>query len=371
MNQDRLDEEFMKIAIREAKKGLGRTSPNPPVGAVIVKDGRIISRGYHKGYGLPHAEIEALKKIDFQAKDATLYVTLEPCNHYGKTPPCTNAIIESGIKRVVIGIKDPNPHVKGGGVEFLRENGIEVKVGILEKECKEINKHFVKFVTTGIPFVSIKVAMTLDGWIATKKGHSKWITNEKSRRFVHKLRDISDAILVGIGTVITDNPMLNTRIKGGRDPIKVILDPHLRIPKDANVLRNRPEKTILVVSEAYVERKKAEEFKKETGADVIFCPFLKGKEEFDILKMLKMLGKRNITSILIEGGAKVISSFVRQGQVDEFFIFKAPKLLCGNDGIPMIYGSGVEKMDDAIRLRDVKIKRFGDDVLIQGYPIFG
>jgi len=363
-----LDEKFMKIAIREAKKGLGRTSPNPPVGAVIVKDGNIISKGYHRGYGLPHAEIEALKKIDFHAKDATLYVTLEPCNHYGKTPPCTKAIIESGIKRVVIGMRDPNPHVKGGGVEFLRENGIEVEVGVLEKECWEINKYFVKFITTGLPFVSIKVAMTLDGWIATRKGHSKWITNEKSRRFVHRLRDISDAVLVGIGTVISDNPMLNTRIRGGKDPLKVILDPHLRIPKEVNVLMNSPEKTILIVSDAYVRKEKAEEFKKETGADVIFCPFLGGRREFDISKMLEILGKKNIMSILVEGGAKVISSFIRQRQVDEFFIFKAPKLLCGNDGIPMIYGNGVERIDDAMMLRDVKIKRFGDDALIQGYP---
>ncbi len=362
------DKFFMKIALREARKGLGRTSPNPAVGAVLVKEGKIISKGYHKAYGLPHAEVEALQKAGSQASGATLYVTLEPCNHYGKTPPCTQAIIKSGVKRVVIGMKDPNPFVKGGGAEFLRKHGIEVKEGVLEQECFELNKNFVKFVTKGVPFVAIKVAMTLDGWIATRTGHSKWITNEASRNFVHRLRDIVDAVLVGVGTVISDNPMLNTRLKRkkGKDPLKVIIDPHLRIPIDCNVLKNKPEKAIIVVGKGAVSKEKIDRFKKETGADVIECAFKEGKE-LDLKQMLLLLAKKNITYLLIEGGSKTIGSFIRQRCVDEFFIFKAPKLIGGSDGIPMAYGKGVESMDKAIQIKVLKIRRFQDDLLIHGY----
>ncbi len=365
------DKFFMKIALREARKGLGRTSPNPAVGAVLVKEGKIISKGYHKAYGLPHAEVEALQKAGSQASGATLYVTLEPCNHYGKTPPCTQAIIKSGVKRVVIGMKDPNPFVEGGGAEFLRKHGIEVKEGVLEQECFELNKNFVKFVTKGVPFVAIKVAMTLDGWIATRTGHSKWITNEASRNFVHRLRDIVDAVLVGVGTVISDNPMLNTRLKRkkGKDPLKVIIDPHLRIPIDCNVLKNKPEKAIIVVGKGAVSKEKIDRFKKETGADVIECAFKEGKE-LDLKQMLILLAKKNITYLLIEGGSKTIGSFIRQRCVDEFFIFKAPKLIGGSDGIPMAYGKGVESMDKAIQIKVLKIRRFQDDLLIHGYPVF-
>jgi len=365
------DKFFMKIALREARKGLGRTSPNPAVGAVLVKEGKIISKGYHKAYGLPHAEVEALQKAGSQASGATLYVTLEPCNHYGKTPPCTQAIIKSGVKRVVIGMKDPNPFVEGGGAEFLRKHGIEVKEGVLEQECFELNKNFVKFVTKGVPFVAIKVAMTLDGWIATRTGHSKWITNEASRNFVHRLRDIVDAVLVGVGTVISDNPMLNTRLKRkkGKDPLKVIIDPHLRIPIDCNVLKNKPEKAIIVVGKGAVSKEKIDRFKKETGADVIECAFKEGKE-LDLKQMLLLLAKKNITYLLIEGGSKTIGSFIRQRCVDEFFIFKAPKLIGGSDGIPMAYGKGVESMDKAIQIKVLKIRRFQDDLLIHGYPVF-
>ena len=365
------DKYFMKIALREAKKGLGRTSPNPAVGAVLVKEGKIISKGYHKAYGLPHAEVEALKKAGDRASGAILYVTLEPCNHYGKTPPCTQAIIKSQIKRVVIGMRDPNPSVKGGGADFLREHGIEVEEGVLEEECRDLNKNYIKFVTKGIPFVAIKVAMTLDGWIATRTGHSKWITNEASRRFVHRLRDIVDAVLVGIGTVVSDDPMLNTRLKKirGKDPLKVIIDPYLRIPRDCNVLKNKAERAIIVVGKGAVSKKEIDKFKKETGADVIECS-LKKEKELDLNQMLLSLAKRNITYVMVEGGARTIGSFLRQRCVDEFFIFKAPKLLGGSDGIPMAYGNGAENMDKAIEIKVLKIRRFQDDLLIHGYPVF-
>ena len=372
MKDEELDKRFMKLAIKEAKKGLGRTSPNPPVGAVIVKEGKVIAKGYHRACGMPHAEIEALNKLNGYAPGATLYVTLEPCNHYGKTPPCTEAIIKSGIKRVVIGIRDPNPQVKGGGAEFLRDHGIEVKEGVLEEECRELIKHFIKFVTTGIPYVAVKVAMTLDGWIATKTGDSKWITNEQSRRFVHRLRSIADAVLVGVGTVISDNPLLDTRLlkRAIKDPVKVVIDPHLRIPKSCNLLKNSPHKTIIIANKSLVSKAQAEDFKKETGAEVLLCPFKKGTKQIDLAQMLISLGKKHITYLLVEGGAKVIGSFIKQRQVDEFFIFKAPKLLGGSDGIPMAYGKGAERISKVIRLKDIKIRRFKDDLLVQGYPLF-
>ncbi len=368
---DNSDKRFMRIAIREARKGLGRTSPNPAVGAVIVKDGKVIAKGYHRAAGLPHAEIEALNKLNGYAPGAVLYVTLEPCNHQGRTPPCTEAIIKSGIKRVVIGMRDPNPHVRGGGADFLRDQGIEVSEGILERECQELNEHFIKFVKTGLPYVAIKVAMTLDGWIATRTGHSKWITNERSRQFVHRLRDIADAVLVGVDTVIADNPLLTTRLKGrrGRDPVRIILDSHLRIPRDANVITKDPAKTMIVVGEGCVTEDKIRKFEEETGASIIECPLKNGKIE--LINMLSVLGKRDMMYLLVEGGAGIIGSFIKERLVDKFYIFKAPKLIGGDDAIPMAHGEGVDKMDDAIMIEHIKIRRFKDDLLIEGYPIFG
>ncbi len=360
------DIKFMKIAIREAKKGLGKTSPNPAVGAVIVKEGKILSKGYHKKAGLPHAEIEALKKIGWKAEGATLYVTLEPCNHWGRTPPCTEAILKSGIKRVVIGMKDPNPHVKGGGAEFLKERGIEVEVGILEDECYRLNEHYVKFVKTHLPFVAVKVAMTLDGWIATATKDSKWITNERSRRFVHRLRSISDAVLVGIDTVISDNPLLTVRHVKGKDPVRIILDSRLRIPEDANVIRKCPSNTVIVAAKDFVSEEKAKRFEEKTGANVLLCRTKNGK--IDLKELLFILGKKDIMFLLVEGGSKVIGSFINEGLVDKFFIFFAPKILGGSDGIPMAYGKGPCRIRDSLSLTDVKVRRFMEDILIEGYP---
>lgn len=361
---------FMKIALREAKKGEGRTSPNPVVGAVIEKGGRILAKGYHKACGLPHAEIEALKNLNGYAPGATLYVTLEPCNHHGRTPPCTEAIIKSGIKKVVIGMKDPNPHVIGGGADFLRRQGIDVVEGVLEEECRQINEHYIKFIRTGLPYVMIKVAMTLDGWIATKTGHSKWITNEKSRQFAHRLRNIADAVLVGIRTIMVDNPMLTTRLKNrkGRDPVRVIIDPTLKIKKDANVLMNAPSRTIIVVGRGVISETKLKRFKEETGVSIIESPLRDG--EIDLRYVLSFLGKKNIMCLLVEGGARTIGSFIRERLVDKFYIFLAPKLIGGSDAVPMAYGVGVEKIDEAINIRHIKIRRFIDDLLIEGYPVF-
>ncbi len=252
------DVKYMKLALVEAKKGVGRTSPNPAVGALIVRDDRILSRGYHRKAGLAHAEIDALEKVGHSCPGATLYVTLEPCNHHGKTPPCTESILNAGIARVVVGAMDPNPGVKGGGSRSLAQNGIEVRSGVLEKECRVLNEDFFTFITSGRPFVIAKSAQTLDGWTATSLKDSRWVTNDKSRRYVHRLRDRVDAIMVGVGTIVTDNPSLTTRFENGRgkNPLRIVLDACLRTPEEARILNDPfPEKTLLVVGEEAVGEK--------------------------------------------------------------------------------------------------------------------
>lgn len=358
----------MRMALRFAKKGLGRTSPNPAVGAVIVRNGQIVASGYHKRAGGLHAEVDALGKIGGTAKmgDA-LYVTLEPCHHFGKTPPCTEAILKSGLRRLIVGMRDPNPKVSGGGCEFLAEKGVEVRVGVLESECRDLNEAYLKFITTGRPFVVAKSALTLDGWTATSRGHSQWITNERSRAFVHRLRDRLDGVMVGIGTVLADDPMLTARLgsRRGRDPIRIIVDPHLRIPHNARVLNpDSPAKTLIAVSGDLP----AESLKRvqKTGVSILACPTKKSWIDLDAL--MHMLGDTNITSLLVEGGSAILGSMIRERLIDKFHIFKAPKILGGGDGMPMASGPGATHMDRSLRLRDMKVRRFGDDILISGYP---
>ncbi|MBN1626414.1 MAG: bifunctional diaminohydroxyphosphoribosylaminopyrimidine deaminase/5-amino-6-(5-phosphoribosylamino)uracil reductase RibD [Deltaproteobacteria bacterium] len=365
---DRNDVKFMKEAIRLAVKGLGRTSPNPVVGAVIVRNGRVIASGYHKKAGQNHAEIEALSMIGGKGEaDDILYVTLEPCNHYGRTPPCTEAIIRSGIRNVVVGMPDPNPKVKGGGIGFLRHNGVNVVSGVLEAECRSLNEIFIKFITTGRPFVIAKSALTLDGWSAASTGHSKWITNERSRDFVHRLRDASDAIMTGVGTIISDDPSLTARPKNrrGRDPVRIIVDTHLRIPHNAKVLNhNSDAETILATGEGATPALLKDIDR--PGVSMVICPIKDGR--IDLNALMDILGKRSITSLLLEGGAGVMGSMIKEKLIDKFHIFKAPKILGGDDGIPMARGKGPERMDQSISLRDTAVKRFGEDILITGYP---
>jgi diaminohydroxyphosphoribosylaminopyrimidine deaminase/5-amino-6-(5-phosphoribosylamino)uracil reductase len=362
-----VDVKFMQEALRQARKGLGRTSPNPAVGAVIVRNGKAIATGYHRRAGLPHAEINALKEAGTKAAGATLYVTLEPCNHYGRTPPCTEAILRSGIKRVVIGMRDPNPDVTGGGCEFLRDKGIEVKPDVLEAECAQLNEVFLKFVTSRRPFVIVKSALTLDGWAATSTGNSKWVTNERSRQFVHRLRDRVDAVMVGVGTVLTDDPLLTTRlIRGrGRDPSRIVVDTHLRIPPNAKILHHDSYSNTLIAVGAGVQRKKMEKFRRE-GVSIITCPTKRNM--IDLGALMDILGKNSVTSLLVEGGASLIGSMLRERLIDKFFIFKSSKILGGDDGIPMASGPGAKSMDQCAVLRDIRTKRFGDDLLIIGYP---
>ena len=365
---EKTDIKFMKLAIKEARKGLGRTSPNPAVGAVIVKEGRVVATGYHQRAGMPHAEVEAFAKIGNHAPASTLYVTLEPCNHFGKTPPCTELILKSGVKRVVVGMRDPNPLVTGGGCEYLEKNGIEVITGVLKEECTRINEAFTKFVSTGRPFVIAKSAITLDGWTATSAHHSQWITNEKSRSFVHRLRDRADAVLMGIGTVLADDPAMTTRfkVKEGKDAVRIVLDTHFRTPPDAKVMTNESAAPTIVVTSAEGDALYQDSGPHPKGVSTLVCPTIADK--LDLTLLMEKLGEMSITSVLVEGGSMVLGAMLRAKLIDKFYIFIAPKILGGGDGVPMAAGSGPKTMEESLKLRDIKVRRFGDDVLISGYP---
>ena len=364
---DEMDAKFMREALRQARKGLGRTSPNPAVGAVVVRDGRILAKGYHRKAGLAHAEVEVLSKLGGRADGGTLYVNLEPCNHYGRTPPCTEAILGSGLKRVVVGMNDPNPLVSGGGNEFLRQRGIDVTTGVLEMECRQLNEAFIKFVTSGRPFVAVKSALTIDGWTATSGGHSKWITNEKSRQFVHRLRDQVDAVMVGIGTVLADNPLLTARLKrtSGKDPLRIIVDTNLRTPLNAKILNHDSLSDTIIVVGSQVRDRELKRFQKK-GVSTLVCPMKTGM--VDLAALMGILGKMSVTSLLVEGGSLIAGSMLRERLVDKFYIFKAPKILGGGDGVPMAAGPGSKRMDECLVLKDIHVRRFDDDILVVGYP---
>ncbi len=365
-----IDVKFMKLAIKEARKGLGRTSPNPAVGAVIVKEGRVVASGYHRAAGMPHAEVEAFEKIGNRAPGGTLYVTLEPCNHFGKTPPCTELVLKSGVKRVVVGMRDPNPLVTGGGCEYLEKNGLEVVTGILEDECIRLNEAFIKFISTGRPFVIAKSAITLDGWTATSAQHSQWITNEKSRGFVHRLRDRVDAVMMGVGTVLVDNPAMTARfkVKQGKDPIRIVVDTNFRTPPDAKVMKNESAAPTIIATSIDGNRFYLGCGPHPKGVEALVCPTLAGK--IDLAALMEKLGKMSITSVLLEGGSMILGTMLRAQLIDKFYVFIAPKILGGGDGIPMAAGRGPKTMEESLKLQNIKVRRFGDDVLIRGYPSY-
>lgn len=359
------DEQYMRMALRLAEKAKGRTSPNPMVGAVVVKGGRVIAGGYHHQAGGPHAEAIALKKAGTKAKGATLYVTLEPCSHTNKrTPPCTPLILQSKVKRVVVSMIDPNPSVFGGGIKTLRKAGIEVTTGMLETESKKLNESYIKFITTGTPFVTLKIAQTLDGRIATASGESKWITGEKAREEGHRLRNSNDAILVGINTVLKDDPSLTTRIPGGRDPIRVIVDSRLRIPLNAKVLTQRSSsKTCIATLETMPKDKLVKLL--DVGAEILLARGRKG--HVDLKYLMKMLGSFGITSVLIEGGAEVNASALKSGIVDKVVMFVAPKLMTGTDSLCSIGGKAPVILSQAVVLHKVTSRFVGGDLMIEGY----
>lgn len=353
---------YMQRALVLARRGAGKTSPNPAVGCVIVRDGEIVGEGWHKKAGGPHAEVNALAMAGARSKGADAYITLEPCSHFGKTPPCADALIGAGVARVFAGMVDPNPLVAGKGLELLRAAGIEAVAGILEDACRLVNEPFIKHVTTRLPFVILKSALTLDGKTATATGDSRWITNERSRRYVHRLRSQVDAIMVGVGTVIADDPQLTSRIPGGKDPLRVIVDSRLRIPLGARLLRESGAGTLLAT---LVDDEARSAPIRESGAHVVVCREKEGR--VDLHDLLARLGARGVQSVLLEGGGTLAGEMLRQGLIDKFLLFYAPKLV-GGDGPGPFSGRGVTRMEDAVRLGNMTYTRFGDDLLMQGYP---
>ncbi len=367
--EDMADMDYMLRAIELAKNGLGRVNPNPLVGAVIVKDGEIIGEGFHARYGDLHAERNAIKNLKRDAEGATMYVTLEPCCHYGKQPPCTEAIIENKIARVVVGSRDPNPLVAGKGVEILRKAGIEVETDFMKEECDALNPVFFHYITTKRPYVAMKYAMTADGKIATRTGESKWISGEEARRHVHYMRGIYTGIMTGIGTVLADDPMLNARAEGARNPVRIICDSALRIPTDCKIVQTAGEyKTYVACAlpENRIERggeisKKAAELK-AAGVELIFVPGEDGK--VDLCRLADILGEKGIDSILLEGGGILNDSALRCGIVKEVHAFIAPKLFGGRDAPTPVSGEGAGPIGEAVGLELYDIKHFGADLML-------
>jgi diaminohydroxyphosphoribosylaminopyrimidine deaminase/5-amino-6-(5-phosphoribosylamino)uracil reductase len=358
------DTYWMRRALRLAEKGRGKTSPNPMVGAILVKEGQRVGEGFHAKAGEAHAEILALQKAGKDAREATLYLNLEPCSHYGRTPPCAPKVIEAGVKRVVVGMEDPNPLVQGKGIDMLRQAGLDVESRVLEKECRKLNEAFLKYVLKKEPFVILKIAASLDGKVADRKGESKWITGEASRRLVHRFRNQVDSVLVGIGTVLKDDPMLTARTKGGRNPYRIVLDSRLRIPEKAKVIDQNPEKTILATTEL-APKDRVEWFEKR-GIRVLILDSLDGR--VNLRSLLSRLGEMEMVSLLVEGGSEVNGAFLTEGLFDKVFLFFALKFLGGNQAPGIFGGKGIEKLEEALSLNSLKMKRLGEDILLEGYP---
>jgi diaminohydroxyphosphoribosylaminopyrimidine deaminase/5-amino-6-(5-phosphoribosylamino)uracil reductase len=361
------DIKYMKRALKLAEKGEARVSPNPMVGAVVVKNGRIVGEGYHKFYGGPHAEVYALEAAGEEALGADIYVTLEPCSHYGKTPPCANKLVSSGIKRAVVAMVDPNPEVAGRGLDILREAGIEVDLGLMSDKAKEINEVFIKFITDEYPYIYLKKAQTLDGYIASNTGDSKWITNKEARLEGHKLRHKVDAVMVGIGTVLADDPSLTTRLedRDGIDSLRIILDPELEVPLSAKIINQKSEANTLIIAGKEAVDKKVSKFNKlNSKKQVEIITFTLNKNKFlPIKKILKLLHQKKISSILVEGGAKLSHSFLHEELIDKLYYFIAPKIYGGSDGIASFCGKGPEFMSDAKNIEIIENKKLGDNYL--------
>jgi diaminohydroxyphosphoribosylaminopyrimidine deaminase/5-amino-6-(5-phosphoribosylamino)uracil reductase len=361
-------ERFMALAIRLARRRLGRTAPNPVVGAVIVKEGRVVSEGYHRAAGKPHAEVEAIRAAGSEAKGSELFVTLEPCNHHGRTPPCTEAILEAGIKKVWYGMDDPNPGVRGGGAKTLRDKGVAVVGHVLENRCRRANEVYLTNVTQRRPFVFLKLAMSLDGRIATRTGHSRWITSEASREKVHRLRDKVSAIMVGVQTVLADNPFLTTRLPrgGGHDPIRVIADSNLRTPLDAAIFNPDSASGVIIATRKDPPSGPRSRLEKH-GAKVLITS---GSEQVDLSDLLRRLYRTGITSVLIEGGAQLAWGALTARVVDRCLFFYAPIIIGGETAPSGVAGAGIATLDEAPRLADVEFRRVGPDMLLNGRVVY-
>lgn len=368
------EEKYMRRAIKLAKKGSGHVNPNPLVGAVIVRDGEIIGEGYHECYGQLHAERNAIanaKKRGNSLEGSTIYVTLEPCCHYGKTPPCTEAIIEEKIERVVVGSDDPNPLVSGKGFQMLREKGIEVIPHFLKEECDAMNHVFFHYIRTGTPYVAMKYAMTMDGKIACYTGDSKWVTGEESRAHVQTLRNHYKGIMAGIGTVLADDPMLNCRIEGGRDPIRIIADSHLRIPMDSQLVRTAGQQPLIVACLPDADEEKAAQLQ-EKGVEVLRIPGVttaditeEQKEVISLPVLMKELGARKIDGILLEGGGQLNESALQAGIVDRIYCYIAPKIFGGAQAKTPVEGQGLTRAADAWQFNRIGMQEFGQDILLE------
>lgn len=357
------DEKYMRLAMQLAGNAIGRTSPNPLVGAVIVKDNRVVGCGWHRKAGTPHAEVHALNQAGELAQGADVYVTLEPCAHYGKTPPCSKALVEAKVKNVYGGLLDVNPKVAGKGFKILEDAGIHVEYGFLQDELRKQNEVFFKWIEHKKPFIILKAAMTLDGKIATATGQSKWITNETSRAYGYKLRDIYDGIMVGINTVIEDNPMLTARVDGGKNPIRIVVDSSLKIDINANVVQDKSAKTIV----ATTDKADKDKILKLQAQDVDVIVVDKDEnDKVDIEKLLDILGQQNICSILVEGGATLSGSFVAKKLVDKVYFFIAPKIVGGKEAKTPVAGTGILNLQEALALKDIQIEKLEEDILIIG-----
>jgi diaminohydroxyphosphoribosylaminopyrimidine deaminase/5-amino-6-(5-phosphoribosylamino)uracil reductase len=358
-------EKYMRLAYQLAQKGKGKTSPNPLVGAVIVRDDKIIAKGYHAQCGGDHAEIAAINKAGAKARGATLYVTLEPCSHYGRTPPCVQSIIKSGIVKVVIGMKDPNPLMNGQSVRILQKAGIEVKVGYLVEELARLNEVFIKFMTRRMPFVTAKIAQTLDGKIATSTGESKWITSQEARDYARGRRDEFDAIMVGTKTVQKDNPGLNPKDPKKRLK-KIIIDSKLTITPQRKFFQGSELRDIILATTSNAPKTKIDLYKK-MGCTVLVAPCKGANGQVDLSWVMKALAKLEISSVLIEGGGRLISAALSDGLVDRMMVYIAPKILGDNEGVQALSGWNIKKLADMISLKDVTVQRIFPDVLIEGY----
>jgi diaminohydroxyphosphoribosylaminopyrimidine deaminase / 5-amino-6-(5-phosphoribosylamino)uracil reductase len=360
------DSDYMRMALELAARGAGYVAPNPMVGAVVVRDGRVVGRGYHQAVGGPHAEVHAIDDAGDRARGGTLYVTLEPCNHQGRTPPCTRKILEAGIRKVVVAVDDPNPDVAGGGNAYLRGRGVQVVCDVCRDPAMRLNESFFKHARTKLPFVVLKMAATLDGRIATRTGDARWVTGPEARARVHVLRHAMDAIMVGVGTVLADDPQLTTRLEAGPgvDATRIILDTHLRMPDTARMLQQTSAAETWVVcgpGAAADSKKRLTDY----GALILESEIADGR--IDLAALMRDLGARGITSLLIEGGAQVAAGALKSGVVDKALFFYAPKILGGDDGVPLFSGPGPEKMSESLPLHHVEVERIGVDVLVSGY----
>lgn len=357
------DESYIQLTLELAKRGIGKVSPNPLVGCVITRNDKIIGAGFHAKYGEEHAEINAINSAQESLEGATLYVNLEPCSHYGNTPPCVDRIISEKIERVVIGTLDINPVVNGKGIKKLKAAGLEVKTGVLERECEELNKFFFKFVSKKIPYVTLKAAITLDGKIADVKSNSEWISSEASRKYVHTLRNIYDAVLIGANTALIDNPMLTVRHIEGRNPWRVILDPELQLPVDLSLFsKNYDRRTIIVICEKGFKKKRKLAQLESSGVKIIKAK--KSDENFINLKsLLKELAKINITSLLVEGGSKILTSFIKEKLFDDLIMFISPKLI--GDGIPVVQNLGIHSIKKSLNLKLKSCEVLDNDIVAE------